>query len=389
MHAVLLPLVLAATIVRAQTPAIGPPGGSLAGVVRDVAGAPLSDVNVTLLAESGAARTDSTGRFALRDVPPGNHTALFRRIGYRSVEYRWIAVSGGELQIAVAMTPVPRQLDRVVVEAPTTSYRRGTSSIEGSVLDSAGRAIGGADIRLLGGGLSTVTDSTGRFKFAMLAAGSYIVRARRQGLTSGNYVMQVAADDDRGITVKLFGLPKKTGARDSASASGYGVSDAGFDAFDRRERSGSGNPTLGPGDLFRANGAALDFVLQQYRDAESLPRRRSSIVAAGGRRRRLSIDRRAAGGVSTAALVFESRGATCRSHSSKRFRRCVRDLGDGRAQRMPRQHGSSPDVFRALDAVAAVTLSRWRCGQKRASFSRREVVRHSARCDRHEFQTAP
>ena len=281
MHAMLLPLVLAATIVRTQTPALGPPGGSLSGVVRDVAGVPLSDVNVTMLGESGAARTDSTGRFALRAVPPGNHTALFRRIGYRSVEYRWIAGSGGESQIAVAMTPVPRQLDRVVVEAPTTSRRRGTSSIEGSVLDSAGRGIEGADIRLLGGGLSTVTDSMGRFKFAMLAAGSYIVRARRQGLTSGNYVMQVADDDDRGITLKLFGLPKKTGARDSAAASGYGVSDAGFDAFDRRERSGSGNPTLGPGDLFRANGAALDFVLQRYRDAELLPRRRSSIVAAG------------------------------------------------------------------------------------------------------------
>jgi Carboxypeptidase regulatory-like domain len=281
MRALLFPLLVAPTIVWGQTPSAAPPAGSLSGVVRDVGGAPIADVNVTLVGESAAARTDSVGHFSLRDVTVGNHTALFRRIGYRSVEYRWTARFGGELQVAVAMTPVPRQLDRVVVEAPTTSRRRGTSSIEGIVSDSTGRPVDGADIRLLGGGLATVTDSTGKFEFAMLAAGSYIVRARRQGLMSGNYVMQVADDDDRGITLKLYGLPKKTGVRDTAAASGYGVSDAGFDAYDRRERSGSGNPTLGPGDLFRANGAGLDFVLQQYRDAASLPRRRSAIADVG------------------------------------------------------------------------------------------------------------
>jgi len=266
----------------AQTPA-GPPGvGALSGVIRDLAGAPLRDVEVTLLGESSAAtRTDSSGRFALRDVPAGGHTALFRRIGYRSVDYRWVAQAGRELEVAVTMQTIPRQLERVIVEAPSSSRRRGTSSIAGTVTDSSGQPVSGADVRLLGSGLSTITDSSGRFDFAMLAAGSYIVRARRVGLASSTHVMQIANDDNRGITLKMFGLPPRTGRRDSASASGYGITDAGFDAFDRRERVGLAQSMLGPGDLFRADRAPLDFVLQPYRDTPSMRRPSSSFVREG------------------------------------------------------------------------------------------------------------
>jgi len=107
---------LVSRAVYAQTPAR--PTASLSGVVRDLGGTPLSDVNVTLVDESFATRTDSAGRFVLYDVPAGAHTTLFRRIGYRSVEYRWTAQADRGLQIAVTMTPVPRSLDRVVVEAP-------------------------------------------------------------------------------------------------------------------------------------------------------------------------------------------------------------------------------------------------------------------------------
>ena len=266
---------------NAQTPAVTVAVGALSGVIRDVGGVPLRDVEVTLLGESGTTRTDSSGRFALRDVPAGSHTALFRRIGYRSVEYRWVAQAGRELQVSVTMQPIPRQLARVVVEAPSSSRKRGTSSIAGTVTDSSGQPVNGADVRLLGSGLSTITDSSGRFDFAMLAAGSYIVRARRIGLASTTHVMQIVNDDNRGITLKMFGLPPRMRSRDSASASGYGITDAGFDAFDRRERAGFAYRVLGPGDLFRADGAPLDFVLQPYRDNVSLHRPSSNLVREG------------------------------------------------------------------------------------------------------------
>ena len=57
-----------------------PPVGILTGVVRAVTGEPLGDVDVSLLGEAATTRTDSAGRFTLRDIPIGNHTALFRRI---------------------------------------------------------------------------------------------------------------------------------------------------------------------------------------------------------------------------------------------------------------------------------------------------------------------
>jgi hypothetical protein len=266
-----LALTLFATRAAGQTPA----PATLSGVVRDIGGAPIADVNVTLLGETAATRTDGVGAFTLRDVTPGGHTALFRRIGYRSVEYRWIARSGTGLQIAFSMTLVPRQLERIVIEAPGAPRRRGTSSIEGTVIDSAGRGVAEADVRLLGAGLGTVTDSTGRFAFQTLAEGPYIVRARRRGMTSTNYVMQIADDDNRGITVKMYSLSRRTNPRDSLTASGYGIPDAAFDAFDRRQRADPGHPVLGPGDLFRADRAPLDFVLQQYRDATPMVGRRS------------------------------------------------------------------------------------------------------------------
>ncbi|HEY4303938.1 MAG TPA: carboxypeptidase regulatory-like domain-containing protein [Gemmatimonadaceae bacterium] len=248
---------------KAQTPATP---ASLSGVVRDVAGAPLVNVNITLEGEGRITQTDTAGHFTLANVPTGSHATLFRRIGYRSVEYRWVAQPNRGLQIAVAMTPAPRALERVVVEAPGSTRRRGTSSIGGTVSDSAGKGVASADVRLLGSGLSTTTDSGGTFEFQSLAAGAYIVRARRAGVASGNYVMQLADDDNRGITLKLYGLPKRVGARDSANASGYGVADVPFDAFDRRARTNARYPILGPADLFRRQGASLDITLQQYRE---------------------------------------------------------------------------------------------------------------------------
>jgi hypothetical protein len=239
--------------------------GALSGVVRDAAGSPIANVGVNLIGESLATATDSAGTFTLRAIPPGNHTALFRRIGYQSVEYRWTVRSGVTLQIAVSMTPVARRLERVVVEAPSDSRRRGTSSIGGTVTDSAGRPVSGADVRLIGSGLSTLTAEDGQFEFRSLASGSYIVRVRREGLRPANAVMQILDDDNRGIGIRMYGLPKN--AHDGAAASGFGIADVGFDALDRRLRAVSFTDGIfGPADLIGANRAPLDQLLQRYRE---------------------------------------------------------------------------------------------------------------------------
>lgn len=253
--------------VGAQTPAGNDASsGSLSGVVRDTAGAPLRDVAVALVGGSVAARSDSSGRFTLRGVPPGERTAVFRRIGYRSAEYHWVARPGVALQVAITLVESPTELEPIVVTAPGRgARRRGTASIDGTVLDSTGAPVVGADVRLLGAGLTAVTDSEGRFSFRQLEARTYIVRLRRRGLRSSNLVMQLMEGDARGVTVRMFGLPVGTRPRDVDAASGYGVSDAPYEAFDRRNRAASGRRIVGPNDLFRASGVPLDALLRQYR----------------------------------------------------------------------------------------------------------------------------
>lgn len=253
---------------------------TLTGVVTSTDGTPLPNVNVSLIGETATALTDSAGRFIIREVAPGGHTVLFRRIGFQSVEHRWTARPGVTTQLTVAIAPVPFALNRVVVEARSNSRRRGTSSIGGMVKDSSGQPVAGADVRLLGGALSTTTDSAGQFQFQKLGSGPYIVRARFRGLAAATSVMQLADDDPRQIEMKMWGLPKKTKSKDVPTASGYGIADMGFEAFDRRASSLLSRTLLGPADLFRESGAPLDQVLQRYRD-NTMPRRRSSIVAEG------------------------------------------------------------------------------------------------------------
>ncbi len=263
-------LVLALALRRAQAQS---PTGVVSGTVRDPNGAALANAEVTLVGEAIGARTDPDGRFVLREVAPGPHVALVRRIGYATIERRFVARVNADVRIDVAMTPLPRALERVVVEAPGMTRRRGASSITGTVQDSAGRAVADADVRLLGAGLSTITDSTGRFHFPSLAAGSYVVRVRHHGSSPGSYVIQLADDDARGTTMRLYGLPRGIRGRDTTSASGYGAADAPFDAFDRRRRNGERGIVLGPAELFRADRRSLDDLLQPYRE----PRRRGTV----------------------------------------------------------------------------------------------------------------
>jgi hypothetical protein len=102
-------LVTTSALPEAQTPA---PTASLTGVVRDPAGNPIRDVSVSLIGESDAARTDTAGKFALHGAPSGMHAVLFRKVGMRSVEYRWPARDSVTLQIAVTMQPAARERGR-------------------------------------------------------------------------------------------------------------------------------------------------------------------------------------------------------------------------------------------------------------------------------------
>lgn len=216
----------------------------------------------------------------MREISAGSHTLLLRRIGYQSVERRLSVRPGIYVQLTISLTPTAQQMERVVVEASAGSRKRGTSSIGGTVMDSTGRGVPASEVRLLGSGLSTTTDSAGTFLFSTLAAGSYIVRARKEGLAAGNAVVQIIDDDDRSIQVRQWGLPQKTKPKDIRTASGFGIPDLGYEAFDRRVRTRNSTTILSTAVLFKANGASLDLVLRSYRSIGGT-RRKSALVAEG------------------------------------------------------------------------------------------------------------
>ncbi|MEO7999531.1 MAG: carboxypeptidase regulatory-like domain-containing protein, partial [Gemmatimonadaceae bacterium] len=80
-------LVCRVSLVAAQATQTTPvANGSIGGLVTSATGLPLLGVNISLTGEEGGTVSDSAGRFVLREIKPGGHTLLLRRIGYHSVE---------------------------------------------------------------------------------------------------------------------------------------------------------------------------------------------------------------------------------------------------------------------------------------------------------------
>lgn len=276
--AVVVTLSAVAGNVSAQSPA----GGlAVTGFVHDSAGQPLGNVQVGIVGEQLSTRTDSSGRFALRRLPPGRDTLLFRRIGYRSARIPLEASMERDRHMDVVLRPVAHQLDRVVTEAPGPRGRRGRSSLRGSVTDSLGHPVDGADVWLLGAGLSTETDRSGEFEFRVLPAASFILRIRHVGFAPSTLAIQLADDDHRGTSVRLSSIRRLRTANDSARASGYGAPNLPFDEYDRRRRMNPTEVTVGPADLFRSEGSALASRLQRYRSSLSVESESDCILLDG------------------------------------------------------------------------------------------------------------
>ncbi len=63
-------------------------GGTVSGRVTTSSGAPVADVQVSLTDLHRSTTTDSTGRYAITDVPAGTFTLTFQRIGFAPVVRR-------------------------------------------------------------------------------------------------------------------------------------------------------------------------------------------------------------------------------------------------------------------------------------------------------------
>ena len=118
--ALLVPMTLpVAAQDSARAPAATTPAYQVTGTVKDSAGAPVPEAEVTVIERTTLRRpvaTDVQGRFQLRDVPAGRLTVRVRRLGY---EQRTVDVLLGATApttfLEIIVTPAPAQLEEVRV----------------------------------------------------------------------------------------------------------------------------------------------------------------------------------------------------------------------------------------------------------------------------------
>jgi TonB-dependent starch-binding outer membrane protein SusC len=106
-------------------------GGRITGLITDrTAGAPISNVSITVIGTELGARTGADGRYTINDVPGGSQRVRAARIGYSPLEQP-VSVSPGQtatLNIALSATSVA--LDQMVVVGYGAQRR---SDLTGSV----------------------------------------------------------------------------------------------------------------------------------------------------------------------------------------------------------------------------------------------------------------
>src|ERR1043166_8089441 len=90
--------------------------GTVSGVVTTASGAPLADVQVSLTDLRRSTTTDSSGHYAITDVPEGTFTVSFQRIGYAPA-VRKIVSAGGSVRADVTMRESVVELTGIQVTA--------------------------------------------------------------------------------------------------------------------------------------------------------------------------------------------------------------------------------------------------------------------------------
>lgn len=95
----------------------------------------------------------------------------------------------------------------LIAVAPLAAQRAATGTVYGTVRDSGGAAIAGAQLRVLPAGAAAFTDSAGRYRLEGVPAGSVTVHAARIGFYPRQRVVQLAAGDSVRVDLQLQANP--------------------------------------------------------------------------------------------------------------------------------------------------------------------------------------
>src|SRR5688572_8641070 len=107
---------------------------TLSGKVLDsLSRKPVPYVNVFFANTTIGTITDSTGSFAIRNIPNGKYDLTFSFVGYNTVQ-RPIDFSGGEQKLTVYLSEQVVQLKEIYIQADTSNWKSNFEQFKGYFL---------------------------------------------------------------------------------------------------------------------------------------------------------------------------------------------------------------------------------------------------------------
>jgi hypothetical protein len=180
---------------------------TLRGVVLDTAGIIVPDAEVLIgeLKKRMLSRADGT--FSFSSMPKGTFEIRARKIGY-APQVKTIKISGdGGSMEPFELVPMARALPAVVTAV-------GRLGLSGVVADTSFAGLPGVQVRVVGSGLETLTDSDGTF-YMPAHRGMHFVTVHKDGFRDRMVSVVIPDDSGRRITVSL--VPGQTPVREQAN----------------------------------------------------------------------------------------------------------------------------------------------------------------------------
>jgi hypothetical protein len=172
---------------------------SIVGLVLDRANQPIENADVFIRNPRRQARTRADGHFQLMDLDTGTYEVIVRRIGYSIAAWEYVVPdSGGVARFCLAR-------EARILPPSISSVRRG--GLSGIIGDSVLKPLPGADVRAVGAGEHTMTDSSGAF-YLDLKRGTYAIVVSKPGYARQLVSVTIPKDSGRQITAFLGSPPR-------------------------------------------------------------------------------------------------------------------------------------------------------------------------------------
>jgi uncharacterized repeat protein (TIGR01451 family) len=166
------------------------PSGTLTGIVTEN-GAPLADIDVTIINQAGMTityRTGDDGRFTAV-LQPNDYGLRVDSLFYNSVEFTRLSIQTDQVRTRnIALT------------------RKPTGRITGLVQDEQNQPLSAAEIQVQGTPVSAISSTDGTFEI-IIPTGDYILRVRKNGYRAPIQPVEVTNSDTQTLSFTLAPAP--------------------------------------------------------------------------------------------------------------------------------------------------------------------------------------